>query len=165
MKKKNRFAVILTTLAIAACATTGIAYAKAQGQPVLATEESNATIDLNGKVVIMRSFFGGYIVNPGDIDNIEKAAQNSSNSDLADMAKVIENGQRYKDAKLGCEYIIIRKPGNENTTFELPRQNPKFVYLAGYDFEQATNFYTLDKHMSNTQEIEGQFGDFTVYTW
>ena len=132
--KKNRIAIALTAFALALTATTGFAIAKSQDKSVAATETAEESINLNGKTIIMRTFFGGYVVDDDDIDNIKAASQRTDidTKDLKEMLYTLENGQRYEDSKLGCTYVLVRKPGNENVTFELPVQNPKFYYLVCY---------------------------------
>lgn len=175
MKKKNTTIVIAAVAAIAIGATATIAaYAKSDDQSVTKAattaevETENEATDLNGKIIVMRSFFGGYIIDEDDVPEIKSAAAKASaNGDanakqLSDIVKVIENGQSYDDETLGAEFRIVRKKGNENVTFELPRQKPCFYDMTDWNWEAEVNYYKLDSYLTNYQEMESAYGAFDI---
>jgi hypothetical protein len=166
MKKKAFFA-IAASVVIGLSAMSAVAYAKNEKSSPTAeavVEESN----LDGQLIVMRSFFTGYIIDRNDIEAIETAAKDQDNTNrknLQEILDVLDRGQSYTDSQIGCEYMIIRRPGEEDVTFELPRSTVRVVDLRGYDFTSYTNIYNaIDKDFQPTGEtISGTYGSFELY--
>ena len=170
MKKFSKISAILASVAIlGVSAFATITYANGENKPTVTaadTSESNSS-SIDGCTIVMRSFYAGYIINDSDIDAIKAEAANDDNpnrKNLKEIINALDNGQHYDDTEINCEYVIVRRKGNEDVTFELPWSTVKVYDLRGYNFSRGSNFYNdLDDELQEKGKITGKYGSFVLY--
>ena len=158
--KKIKLTAIIASAALVLTGTLAAftAYAKS-GDSSTTTTAAVAASQNDEKIIIMESNYVGYMVKASQVDKIVEDTMAEGKGDSV-ITAVLNEGQRYYDEQTGYTFCIRRKPGTENSTFELPEKVT--VYDAtGFSYHQMAYQLNADD-FEDYEIVTTGYGDFKL---